>query len=63
MKKYLLKLIEKDILQLKKWIESDKQLLTQERFKNDNYFIKRLLSYEKKLKVVENYKKRIENNL
>ena len=61
MKQYLLKLIENDIEQTMKYLISWDKML--DKFKTDEYQIKRKLAMERKLEKISRYKTRVQNEL
>lgn len=61
MKQYLLKLIENDIEQTMKFLISWDKML--DKFKTDEYQIKRKLAMERKLEKISRYKTRVQNEL
>ena len=61
MKQYLLKLIEIDIENTMKFLICWDKM--EERFKTDDYHIKRKLAMERKLEKISRYKTRLQNEL
>lgn len=61
MKQYLLKLIENDIEQTMNFLISWDKML--DKFKTDEYQIKRKLAIERKLEKISRYKTRVQNEL
>jgi len=59
MKKYLLKLIDEDIKIIKIRINSYANTILDDRFKDDQYFNRKLESEKNKLKNVFKYKERV----
>jgi hypothetical protein len=61
MKKYILKLIDEDIAEQKKFLASAEEILT--RFPNDQYWERRKKAQEKKISFAVKYREKILNLL